>query len=287
MKRINPDKGMNCFLAMAMAIILVVPSGCSDHAVSSSPYLVLYAFDEEGQLLAMNMSVQETDSILGRPIHIGELSGKDIVLAESGVGMTNMAMTLQRLIDIYHPRGVVFSGIAGAIDNSVHIGDIVVCKTWRAHDHGFYQAEGFRPTNIITFDGSAGHIVGTSTFVVDSAYLALAARLDKQQFSFARIGDREPDLFVGGIGVSGSSFINNYEKRIWLQEEFGALITDMESAALAQVCVANDIPFIVFRSSSDLAGGSVSESAEAEMDQFFSIAADNSSKVVMRFLAEL
>ena len=41
------------------------------------------------------------------------------------VGMTNAAMTTQELISRFHPRGLVFSGIAGAIDSSVHIGDLV------------------------------------------------------------------------------------------------------------------------------------------------------------------
>lgn len=58
----------------------------------------------------------------------------------------------------------------------------------------------------------------------------------------------------------------------------------METAAVAQVCAVNDIPFIAFRSASDLAGGSGSESAAKEMDEFFEIAAENSSMIVIRFL---
>ena len=56
---------------------------------------------------------------------------------------------------------------------------------------------------------------------------------------------------------------------------------------LAQVCCVNELPFIIFRSASDLAGGSGSQTAEAELDQFFEVAADNSSKVVTAFLGEL
>jgi adenosylhomocysteine nucleosidase len=65
------------------------------------------------------------------------------------------------------------------------------------------------------------------------------------------------------------------------------MVTDMESAAVAQVCIANDIPFVIFRSASDLAGGSGSETAQAEMDEFYQIAARNASKVVMAYLAQL
>jgi len=65
------------------------------------------------------------------------------------------------------------------------------------------------------------------------------------------------------------------------------MTTDMESSSVAQVCIANGIPFIVFRSASDLAGGSGSETAGAELESFFKVAADNSSKVVMEFLKRL
>jgi len=61
----------------------------------------------------------------------------------------------------------------------------------------------------------------------------------------------------------------------------------MESAAVAQVCVVNGLAFIIFRSASDLAGGSGSETAREEMGQFLEIAAVNSSTLVMQLLRSL
>ena len=87
--------------------------------------------------------------------------------------------------------------------------------------------------------------------------------------------------------MSGNSFIDSIEKRQWLSATFHALVTDMESAAVGQVCTVDALPFVIFRSASDLAGGSGSESAEKELDQFFKIAAANSSKVLVKFLSNL
>jgi adenosylhomocysteine nucleosidase len=101
------------------------------------------------------------------------------------------------------------------------------------------------------------------------------------------IGDRTPRIVTGGVGVSGNAFVDNIDKRAQLFGEFAALTTDMESAAVGQVCTVNDIPFIVFRSASDLAGGSGSETAGDELNQFFQVAADNSSKVVTAFIGQL
>jgi adenosylhomocysteine nucleosidase len=248
--------------------------------------LILYAFDEEGQLLKEQMTIKETEKILGRDVYTGNLVGKDIILAESGVGMTNAAMTTQRLIDEYDPRRLIFTGIAGAIDTSVHIGDIVVCRRWIAHDYVYYGAEEPEPMGIWAFSPRKDSIMKMPYFEVDSAMYARLEEITEGIIQFKAIGDREPRLIVGSVGVSGNSFIDSYKKRVWLSETFGALITDMESAAVAQVCEVNDKPFIIFRSASDLAGGSGSESAGKEMDQFREVAAENSSILVMKFLEE-
>ncbi|MCK4633066.1 MAG: phosphorylase, partial [candidate division Zixibacteria bacterium] len=77
------------------------------------------------------------------------------------------------------------------------------------------------------------------------------------------------------------------ETREWLASEFAADVVDMESAAVGQVCTVNDVPFIVFRSASDLAGGSGSETAREQLDQFFEVAAFNSSALVIALLGAL
>ena len=65
---------------------------------------------------------------------------------------------------------------------------------------------------------------------------------------------------------------------------FDAQVLDMESAAVAHVAYANGVPFIAFRSLSDLAGGG--EGAN-EMATFMGLAAGNSAAVVTAFLKAL
>ena len=89
---------------------------------------------------------------------------------------------------------------------------------------------------------------------------------------------------VGGNGVSGQSFVDNAQFRQYAFETFKAQVLDMESAAVAMVAHANGVPFIAFRSLSDLAGGGP---AENEMLTFMALAADNSAKVVISFLQKL
>jgi adenosylhomocysteine nucleosidase len=274
-------------MRILLILTLLFLIGCQTPDERFNPYLILYAFDAEGVLLSQQMVITDSLTTFGRATYVGQLSGKDIVLAESGVGMTNAAMSAQYLIDQFRPKAVEFSGIAGAIDTSVHIGDIVVCSNWITHDYGYYGKDGFQPSAIEYFDNSADSLTTSLYFRVDSVLLGAADRLAYEDLALQRIGKRRPSLLVGGTGVSGNSFIDSQEKRLWLNQQFSALVTDMESAAVAQVCAVNGIPFIIFRSASDLAGGSGSETAREELGQFFEIAADNSSTLVTRLLRSL
>ena len=78
--------------------------------------------------------------------------------------------------------------------------------------------------------------------------------------------------------------MDNADFREHVFEAFDARVLDMESAAVAQVAHANGVPFIAFRSLSDLAGGG---EAENEMPVFLGLAAGNSAKVVRAFVAAL
>ena len=93
----------------------------------------------------------------------------------------------------------------------------------------------------------------------------------------------QPALKVGGRGVSGSAFLANAGYRAYLYDTLQAQLVDMETAAFAQVAYANGIPFIAFRSVSDLAGGNDAEDVGA----FFGsgLAEANEAKVTLAFLA--
>ena len=93
-----------------------------------------------------------------------------------------------------------------------------------------------------------------------------------------------PQIVVGGHGVSGPAFVDNAAFRDFAFSVLQAQVLDMESAAAAQVAFSSGVPFIAFRSLSDLAGGG---SAENEMGAFFALASTNSAKVVLSFLAAL
>ena len=60
----------------------------------------------------------------------------------------------------------------------------------------------------------------------------------------------------------------------------------METTASATVAFSNGVPFIAVRSVSDLAGGG-EESAAAQLNTFFAIAAQNQARVVLALIDAL
>ncbi|MBU2357785.1 MAG: phosphorylase, partial [Alphaproteobacteria bacterium] len=82
----------------------------------------------------------------------------------------------------------------------------------------------------------------------------------------------------------GPMFVDNAALRQHAFATFDAQVLDMESAGVAQVAFANGIPFIAFRSLSDLAGGG--EGAN-EMGTFMALAATNAATVIRAFVAAL
>jgi adenosylhomocysteine nucleosidase len=247
--------------------------------------------------------------INGRTYHVGELAGKNVLLVLSGVSMVNAAMTTQTAIDYFEIDGIIFSGIAGGVNPGLNIGDVVVPAQW-----GEYQEQTFARETANGWDVGQSVTEFGNYEMMFPQYLSITQKdgkpdKEEQRFWFpvsedmlsvaqdvagnVQLSDctgtkfclgHEPKFVVGGNGVSGPTFVDNASYRQWVWQTFQADALDMESAAVAHVAYVNKVPFIAFRSLSDLAGGGPGEN---EISTFFQLAADNSAKVVMAFLEKL
>jgi len=92
---------------------------------------------------------------------------------------------------------------------------------------------------------------------------------------------RTPIVVLGGNGVTGSVFQDNADFREYLFETFDAQVVEMETSAIATVAYANGIPYIGFRSLSDLAGGG---GGVNEYPIFEVLAAENAAAFLREFL---
>ena len=94
-----------------------------------NPIGIIGAMDVEVELLKESMAAEgavETSRTGQLSFFTGTLSGAPVVVAQCDVGMVNAAAHTQLIIDRFAVRGVVNTGVAGSLDASIDIGDIVV-----------------------------------------------------------------------------------------------------------------------------------------------------------------
>ena len=273
-------------MVLMSIFLLILTLHVQSNTQDKGKVAVVYAFNQEGALLRSRLALQDSLFVKGRIFWIGKLANRDVVIVNSGVGMTNAAMTIQLLIDKYDPQEIIFTGICGGIDSVNRIGDIVIPEKWATHDYGYYGKEGYIPDSIYVILAGKEEISPILFFDVDKTLLNQAKSV-LEDLKLKPIGDRVPQVRIGGKGVSGNSFIDQKEKREYLKKEFDARIVDMESAAVVQVADINGVPILVVRSCSDLAGGSGSETATEELKEFFKVAADNSASFVLELVKNL
>jgi adenosylhomocysteine nucleosidase len=269
---------------------------------------LLTAFPPEWDVLVHRIAHEAVFEIAGRQYICGELAGRAIVIAMSGMSMVNAAMTAQAAIDHFAVEQLVYTGIAGAIDPEVRIGDVIVPERWaqslevifgRATAEGFEKpawltwaaplpAFGMMLPNKVVVGAKDGPVSPRLWFPVDEGLAKIARSLEAlalvDRTPEGRTLGHRPRLHVGGSAVSASAFVDNLDYRRYLFRTFEARIADMESAAAAQVAFANGVPFIAFRSASDLAGA---DDQANEMDVFMHLAAENSVRVVLAFLERI
>lgn len=294
-------------LALSLAGCATAPATGTPVRLDETPRIaVISAFEPELTLLLRQLQTPARHRINGVEFSTGTLQGKPVVLFLSGISMVNASMNTQLVLDRFNIQSIVFSGIAGGVDPSLHIGDVSVPAQWgqylevlmaRETAPGRYtipprmEAQTLAPFGMLhprpveTRTAASPAPVRKFWFTVDPRMLETARSLGPIALESCKAGvclTHKPQLRVGGNGVSGQAFVDNAAFREYAFKTFGANVLDMETAAVGMVAYSNNVPYIAFRSLSDLAGGG--EGAN-EMVTFMNIAADNSAKVLLAFLA--
>lgn len=294
--------------ALASASCATTGARTSDTARDVPRIAVMSAFDAELTTLRAATRITGTRIVNGRTHYLGTLAGHDVVLMLSGFSMVNAAMTTQAVLDRYTISAIVFSGIAGGVNPGLHVGDVTVPAQWGNYQEAVFAratATGFEPARVTTPfanfgmmfpQGTSVTVAGTKPdslerrfwFAVDSLSLStareVAQRVRLNRCSGADCLANEPRIVVGGNGVSGPTFVDNAAYREWVWNTFHADALDMETAAVAVVAYENRVPYIAFRSLSDLAGGGPGQN---EVRTFGRLAAENSAAVVIEYLKAL
>ena len=169
---------------------------------------------------------------------LGKINNKEVVLVECGIGKVNAARTTQNLIDKFNIEYIINVGVAGGLNESLEIGDIVIGKKLVQHD----------------FDiTAAGHPKGYISKELGREFKSNSNLINKCE-SIINNDLKDTNVKIGTI-ATGDVFCNKVSLKEEVVKEFGADCIEMEGAAIAQVCTLCNIPFIVIRSISDKPNG--------------------------------
>ena len=189
--------------------------------------------------------------------------GIELVIAYSKIGKVFSSLTATTLIEKFKCDILLFSGVAGAINNDLKIGDVIVATKLAQHD-----------LDITAF----GHPYG---FVPEGAIFIEA---DKKLIDLAKNVANEQNINLKeAIIATGDQFIANNEKKEWIKKTFSADAIEMEGASVAVVCDALNIPFLIIRAISDAAD----MDAGFDFDKFLESSAKESAKFLIKLIDKL
>ena len=193
---------------------------------------IIVAMQSEFDLVSNILEHAEPREIEGAKALVGELSGKQIILLKSGIGKVNAAMQVTSLIAEMHPDYIINSGVAGGIGEGMHQGDIVVGTEACYHD-------------VWCGEGEWGQVQGFPLKFPANEHLLEAAKSVMKDNS----------QLVFGLICTGDQFISELATLQGIKRNFpDGKAVDMESAAIAQVCYAKQVPFMSLRIVSDTPG---------------------------------
>ncbi|MGO1590684.1 MAG: 5'-methylthioadenosine/S-adenosylhomocysteine nucleosidase [Ancrocorticia sp.] len=222
--------------------------------------IVIAAQDEEIQPVLEQLAALATKPAkLACPIAnawVAASTSGNILVMRTGIGLVATANALGWAMARFTPKLVISTGSAGGLAKDVAVGDVVVGTTYT-----------YGTADATAFNYARGQIPGQPEFFTGATSLI----------------DNCPPELRRGLMLSSDSFVTaaNVGK---MREEFpGALTTDMESTAAAQVCHTWNMPFVSIRCVSDLCG------PEADQDYHIGLdyASETSAKAAINLLSFL
>lgn len=194
------------------------------------------ALDGEIEYFRKQLNHTKVISFHNNNFHKGSLKNHDVIIVRSGVGKVLSAMVTQFLIDNFKPDGLIFTGVAGAINDRINLGDIIVGKDTVQHD-----------LDVTHFKFPRGQIPETPYRFIEA---------DSKLYSAALEGKIENHSVLSGRILTGDQFISGKEivKMRYLTEELNGDCVDMEGASVSLVCKVNGISHLVLRTISDRPG---------------------------------
>ena len=251
---------------------------------------ILSALPEEQSSLVQQLSRAQRLMHAGRAFWLGDLCGRPVVLALSGIGKVAAATTATALIERFGVARIVFTGVAGGVGDGVHVGDVVVAQDYIQHDMDAsplfprWEVPGYARSRLVCDTALSALLLEAARACVSSA---------SGQFGLKSHLQETPEGLLHrahhGLIASGDRFVcaadEAHRLRTTLRDGgHDVLAVEMEGAAVAQVCHDYGIPFAAVRTISDRAD----DTAHVDFPRFVqTIASRYAEHMVLALLQKL
>jgi adenosylhomocysteine nucleosidase len=225
---------------------------------------IIGAMDEEIESLKPQIENCVETQVAGFNFFAGSINGQEIILLQSGIGKVNAAVGTTILIEQFKPDYVINTGSAGGFDQSLNVGDVVISNEVCYHD-----------VDVTAFDYVMGQVPQMpARFKADEELIKVAQELD----TLKQVNT------VTGLISTGDVFMNDPKRVEETRKHFPTMqACEMEAAAIAQTCFRYNIPFIIFRSLSDIAG----KESNISFPEYVKVAGVHSAKMAVELITKL
>lgn len=197
---------------------------------------IIGAMDKEVDMLAAEMTDAAEETIGYNRFYRGRLHGVPVCLARCGVGKVHAALCAAVMIREMGVDAVLNVGVAGALDERLRIGDVVVADSAVQHD-----------VDTTPLGDPLGMVSGPDMihFPCDGTLRAL---LDRAAAAAGLTA-------LHAVVATGDQFVAAEEQQDFLRRYYGAAACDMEGGAIAQTCYEMGVPYAACRAISDTRRG--------------------------------
>ena len=225
---------------------------------------IIGAMDEEIESLKPQIENCVESEIAGFKFFYGTINNQAVVLLQSGIGKVNAAVGTTILIENFKPSCIINTGSAGGFDQALEVGDVVISDEVCYHD-----------VDVTAFDYVMGQVPQMpARFKANDELIKVAQSLETLK----------EVKTVTGLIATGDIFMHNPQKVEETRKHFPTMqACEMEAAAIAQTAHRYNIPFIIFRSLSDIAG----KESNISFPEYVKQAGVHSAKMAVELISKL
>lgn len=218
-------------------------------------YLILFfvsnlAYSDSNTLLALSAMQIENDPVINlmtsKKSHRidqvryteGMLSGYKVISTLTGIGEANAAIVTALLVSRFHPAAVIFTGVAGALQDNINYGDVVIATRVFSDSFGRYTSRGPRFPGLLA--GPIRRMPAPLVYTPDKNLLMVAKSIKKPH---------DFQIHFGQVATTQHFPFDKAEDDKLRRDK--VLAISMEDSGVMRACWLFQTPCLVIRAISD------------------------------------